>query len=119
MKNGIENNIVTYLKVANSLRPGKSMLLGALLSGVSAAAMAAGSITDLTGLTDIICTISNLISGPYLYGIGIVLITIGGVAVANSESNIAKTFSVVLVGLGIASVAVPIMRDHFGMAVAC
>ena len=56
---------------------------------------------------------------PYLYGIGIVLITIGGVAVANSESNIAKTFSVVLVGLGIASVAVPIMRDHFHMAVAC
>ncbi|SOE97534.1 hypothetical protein SAMN05414139_10666 [Burkholderia sp. D7] len=119
MKSGIKNNIVKCLKFAKSLRPGKSMLLGALLSGVSVAAMAAGSITDLTGLTDIICTISNLISGPYLYGIGIVLITIGGVAVANSESNIAKTFSVVLVGLGIASVAVPIMRDHFGMAVAC
>jgi len=48
-----------------------------------------------------------------------VLITVGGVAVANSESNIAKTFSIVLMGLGIASVAVPIMRDHFGMAVAC
>jgi hypothetical protein len=105
--------------IAKRLRPGKPMLVGALLSVVSMAAMAAGDFSSLTGLTDIICTISNLISGPYLYGIGIVLITLGGVAVANSESNIAKTFSVVLVGLGIASVAVPIMRDHFHMASAC
>ncbi len=106
-------------RMAKKLRPGKPMVVGAILSMVSVAAMAAGDFSTLTGLTDIICTISNLISGPYLYGIGIVLITIGGVAVANSESNIAKTFSVVLVGLGIASVAVPIMRDHFHMATAC
>ncbi len=105
--------------VARKLKPGKPLLVGAPLSVVSAAAMAAGDFSSLTGLTDIICTISNLISGPYLYGIGIVLITIGGVAVANSESNIAKTFSVVLVGLGIASVAVPIMRDHFHLAQVC
>ncbi|CAN7786081.1 TrbC/VirB2 family protein [Caballeronia sp. LjRoot34] len=105
--------------VARKLKPGKPLFVGAALSVVSAAAMAAGDFSSLTGLTDIICTISNLISGPYLYGIGIVLITIGGVAVANSESNIAKTFSVVLVGLGIASVAVPIMRDHFHLAQVC
>ncbi|BDC45361.1 hypothetical protein PTKU15_86580 [Paraburkholderia terrae] len=109
----------TAAAVAKKLRPGKPMIVGALLSVASAAAMAAGDYTSLTGLTDIICTISNLISGPYLYGIGIILIVLGGVAVANSESNIAKTFSVVLIGLGIASVAVPIMRDHFHMAVAC
>ena len=109
----------TAAAVAKKLRPGQPFLLGAALSVVSAAAMAAGDYASLTGLTDIICTISNLISGPYLYGIGIVLIVLGGVAVANSESNIAKTFSVVLIGLGIASVAVPIMRDHFHMAVAC
>ena len=109
----------TGTAIAKTLKPGKPMLVGAILSAFSVAAMAAGSITDLNGLTDIICTISNLISGPYLYGIGIVLITIGGVAVANSESNIAKTFSVVLVGLGIASVAVPIMKDHFGLAQTC
>ncbi|MFM0420526.1 TrbC/VirB2 family protein [Paraburkholderia aromaticivorans] len=109
----------TALAVAKKLRPGRPMVMGVVLSVASAAAMAAGDYSSLTGLTDIICTISNLISGPYLYGIGIVLITLGGVAVANSESNIAKTFSVVLVGLGIASVAVPIMRDHFHMAAAC
>ncbi|WP_180736583.1 TrbC/VirB2 family protein [Paraburkholderia sp. PGU19] len=110
----------TAAAVGKKLRPGKPMIVGALLSVASAAAMAAtGDYSSLTGLTDIICTISNLISGPYLYGIGIILIVIGGVAVANSESNIAKTFSVVLVGLGIASVAVPIMRDHFHMTVAC
>jgi hypothetical protein len=111
--------IGTALAVAKRLRPGKPTVMGVVLSVASAAAMAAGDYTSLTGLTDIICTISNLISGPYLYGIGIVLITLGGVAVANSESNIAKTFSVVLIGLGIASVAVPIMRDHFHMSVAC
>jgi hypothetical protein len=109
----------TAVAVAKRLCPGKPMVMGVVLSVASAAAMAAGDYSSLTGLTDIICTISNLISGPYLYGIGIVLITLGGVAVANSESNIAKTFSVVLIGLGIASVAVPIMRDHFHMAVAC
>ncbi|KND57714.1 hypothetical protein BVER_03537 [Candidatus Burkholderia verschuerenii] len=90
----------TAAMIVRCLRPGKPMLVGALLSMMSVAARAAGDYSSLTGLTDIICTISNLISGPYLYGIGIVLITIGGVAVANSESNIAKTFSVVLVGLG-------------------
>ncbi|SAK73471.1 hypothetical protein AWB80_04105 [Caballeronia pedi] len=106
-------------RVAERLRPGKSMLVGALLSAVSVAAMAAGDFSNLTGLTDIICTISNLISGPYLYGIGIILIVLGGVAIAASESTIAKIFSGVLMGLGFASVAIPIMRDHFHMAVAC
>jgi type IV secretory pathway VirB2 component (pilin) len=105
--------------VAKQRRPGKPMLVGALLSVVSMAAMAAGDYSSLTGLTDIICTISNLISGPYLYGIGIILIVLGGVAVASSESTVAKIFSGVLVGLGFASVAIPIMRDHFHMAVAC
>jgi hypothetical protein len=109
----------TAAAAARKLQPGKPFIVGALLSVASAAAMAAGDYSSLTGLTDIICTVSNLISGPYLYGIGIVLITLGGVAVANSESNIAKVFSIVLFGLGIASVAVPIMRDHFHMAVAC
>ena len=39
--------------VAKRLRPGKSMLVGALLSVVSVAAMAAGDFSNLTGLTDI------------------------------------------------------------------
>ena len=56
----------TAATVAKKLRPGKSMLVGALLSAASAAAMAEGDYSSLTGLTDIICTISNLISGPYL-----------------------------------------------------
>jgi hypothetical protein len=78
-----------------------------------------GSTTDLTGLTNIICTISNVISGPYLYGIGIVLVVLGGVAIASSESTIAKFASGGLMGLGIASVAVPIMQNHFAIAASC
>jgi hypothetical protein len=78
MKSGIKNNVVKCLRIAKSLRPGKSMLLGAMLSGVSMAAMAAGSITDLTGLTDIICTISNLISGPYMTHLRLMTTVRGG-----------------------------------------
>jgi type IV secretory pathway VirB2 component (pilin) len=77
------------------------------------------STTDLTGLTNIVCTISNVISGPYLYGIGIVLVVLGGVAIASAESTIAKFASGALMGLGIASVAVPIMKDHLNIAASC
>ena len=68
----------TATAIAKNLKPGKPMLVGAILSAFSVAAMAAGSITDLTGLTDIICTISNLISGPYMTHLRLMTTVRGG-----------------------------------------
>jgi TrbC/VIRB2 pilin len=116
MKSGFKR----VIRVARTMRPGLPMIVGALLSGISTAALAAtGDFSSLTSVTDIICTISNLISGPYLYGIGIILIVVGAIAIANSEGTLAKFFSIVLMGIGIAAAAIPIMRDHMKITVAC
>ncbi len=43
----------------------------------------------------------------------------GAIAIANSEGTLAKFFSIVLMGIGIAAAAIPIMRDHMKITVAC
>ncbi|WP_429298837.1 TrbC/VirB2 family protein [Paraburkholderia sp. GAS199] len=77
------------------------------------------SLSDLGSATDVICLISAYISGPWLYGIGIVLIIVGAVAIASSESTIGKLISTVLVGLGLASCAVPIVKNHLNISYTC
>ncbi|MFM0386893.1 TrbC/VirB2 family protein [Paraburkholderia dipogonis] len=77
------------------------------------------SMTDLGPATDVICLIQAYISGPWLYGIGIVLIIVGAVAIANSESTIGKIISSVFVGLGLAACAVNIVKNHLGITFAC
>ncbi|MBR7917076.1 conjugal transfer protein TrbC [Burkholderia vietnamiensis] len=95
-----------------------STLIAAALAGAAPAAHAV-DMSSLGAATDVICLISSYISGPWLYGIGIVLIIIGAVAIANSESNIGKMISSVLVGLGIAACALPIVRDHLHVNYTC
>lgn len=77
------------------------------------------SLADLGPATDLICLIQAYISGPWLYGIGIVLIIVGAVAIANSESTIGKILSSVFVGLGLAACAVNIVKNHLGVTFAC
>jgi hypothetical protein len=77
------------------------------------------SLTDLGAATDLICLIQAYISGPWLYGIGIVLIIVGAVAIANSESTIGKIISSVFVGLGLAACAVNIVKNHMGITYTC
>lgn len=74
---------------------------------------------DLGPATDVICLIQGYISGPWLYGIGIVLIIVGAVAIANSESSIGKIISSVFVGLGLAACAVNIVKNHLGITFVC
>jgi hypothetical protein len=75
--------------------------------------------SDLGSATGIVCLISAYISGPWLYAIGVILIIVGAVAIANSESTIGKMVSGVFVGLGLASVAVPIVKNHLGIVYTC
>jgi hypothetical protein len=77
------------------------------------------SLTDLGSATDLICLIQAYISGPWLYGIGIVLIIVGSVAIANSESTIGKVLSSVFVGLGLAACAVNIVKNHMNVTYTC
>ena len=77
------------------------------------------SLSDLGAASDVICLIQAYISGPWLYGIGIVLIIVGAVAIGNSESTIGKIISTVFVGLGLAACAVPIVKNHLHVNYTC
>ena len=108
-----------YFKI-QSVRDAVRVALAMVLASVCATpAFAVGSITDLTSVTEIICTITNVVSGPYLFGIGVVVIIVAAVGVASSESTIMKLISGALVGLGIAAAALPLVKNHLGVAAAC
>ncbi|TDN59033.1 conjugal transfer protein TrbC [Paraburkholderia sp. BL10I2N1] len=96
----------------------RTTLIAAGLAGFTPMASAV-DMTDLGPAADVICLISSYVSGPWLYCIGIVLIIIGAVAIANSESSIGKMISSVLVGLGLAACAIPIVKDHLKINYTC
>src|ERR1700754_3783875 len=89
------------------------------LTGFAPMAFAAADLSDLSGETDIVCLIEGYISGPWLFGIGVVLIILGAVAIANSEGTIGKLLSTFLFGLGLASAAVPIAQNHLHLVNSC
>ncbi|MFL9995295.1 TrbC/VirB2 family protein [Paraburkholderia sediminicola] len=101
-----------------SRRELRSTIVAAALACFAPMASAV-DMSDLGSATDVICLISSYVSGPWLYAIGIVLIIIGAVAIANSESSIGKFISLVLVGLGIASCAIPIVKNHLKINYTC
>ena len=96
----------------------RSTLVAAALASVAPMASAV-DMSDLGSATGIVCLISAYISGPWLYAIGVVLIIVGAVAIANSESSIGKMISSVFVGLGLASVAIPIVKNHLMINYTC
>lgn len=98
----------------------KATLMAVILSVLPVVAMAqSASIADLSGATGIICMITNYVIGPVLYGLGVILIIIGAIAIASSESTISKLVSSVVVGLGLAACAVNIVKNHLGVNYSC
>ena len=98
----------------------RSTLAAAVLAFMAPFASASGTdLSDLSTATDIVCLISTYISGPWLFVIGVVLMIVGAVAIANSESTIGKLISTVFVGLGFASAAVPIVKNHLKLNYVC
>jgi hypothetical protein len=86
------------------------------------APMASATSTDLSDLgpaTDAICLISNYISGPWLFCIGLVVSIVAFIAIANSESTIGKVLGSVFVGIGLAACAIPVLKDHFQISYVC
>ena len=96
----------------------RSTLLAVALASVAPMASAV-DMSDLGSATGIVCLVSAYISGPWLYAIGVVLIIVGAVAIGNSESTIGKMISTVFVGLGLASVAIPIVKNHLMINYTC
>ncbi|MGE8333757.1 hypothetical protein, partial [Pseudomonas laurylsulfatiphila] len=61
--------------------------------------------------TNIICSIQALVSGPILFVIGVVVIILGAIGIANSESTIVKVVMTAIVGIGLAAAAIPIAKN--------
>ncbi|WP_321896736.1 conjugal transfer protein TrbC [Burkholderia cepacia] len=93
--------------------------LVALALTFAAPAARAVDLSDLGSATAFICLIQAYVSGPWLFGIGIVLIIVGAVAISNSESNIGKFVSSVIVGLGLAACAIPIVKNQLKINYSC
>ncbi|MEK7898054.1 TrbC/VirB2 family protein [Burkholderia contaminans] len=93
--------------------------LTALLLTFAAPAAKAVDLGDMGNASDFICLIQAYVSGPWLYGIGIVLIIVGAVMISNSESNFGKFLSTIVVGLGVASCAIPIVKNHLKINYTC
>jgi hypothetical protein len=108
-------NLARFLFSRRQLR---STAIAALLAGFAPFASAV-DMSDLGSATGIVCLISAYVSGPWLYAIGVVLIIVGAVAIANSESNIGKFISSCIIGLGLASVAIPIVKNHLNIVYTC
>lgn len=95
-----------------------STLIALLLTCVAPAAKAV-DLGDLGNAASFICLIQAYVSGPWLFGIGIVMIIVGAVMISNSESNFGKFLSTIVVGLGVASCALPIVKNQLKINYTC
>ncbi|TDA48739.1 conjugal transfer protein TrbC [Burkholderia pyrrocinia] len=91
----------------------------ALALTFAAPAAKAVDLGDLGNATAFICLIQAYVSGPWLYAIGVVLIIVGAVLISNSESNFGKFLSSVVVGLGLASCAIPMVKNQLKINYTC
>ncbi|GJG97762.1 prepilin [Cupriavidus pauculus] len=78
----------------------------------------AADILAFAALGDFICGIATFINTKYLFVAGLILIVLGAIGIANSESSIMKFISVICIGVGIAASAPTIMRA-LNVATAC
>nr|WP_315591810.1 prepilin [uncultured Cupriavidus sp.] len=90
------------------------------LLGLMAVATTAGAaeIAAFAALGDFICGIATFINTKYLFVAGLILIVLGAIGIANSESTIMKFVSVICIGVGLAAAA-PSIMTVLGVAKAC
>ncbi|SDD57118.1 hypothetical protein SAMN05216345_11186 [Cupriavidus sp. YR651] len=94
----------------------KALTLLGLMAVASSAA--AAEIAAFSALGDFICGIATFINTKYLFVAGLILIVLGAVGIANSESTIMKFVSVICIGVGLAAAAPSILRV-LNVAAAC
>jgi hypothetical protein len=96
----------------------RTTIIAAALSAVTPIASAT-DLSDLGAATDVICMFSGWISGPWLFGIGLIILILGFIAIASSESTIAKLLSGCVLGIGLAACALPILKNRFKISYVC
>jgi len=100
-----------------------ALMIGSVMAMVPAAdaqtSSTSGSASYFASVTNLVCGISSTISGPWLYGISIVVIILGAVAIAASDSTIVKMISTVFIGLGIAASATTVVTSGMGISSSC
>lgn len=106
---------VVRAAVARKKAP-KALTMLALMGIASSAA--AAEIAAFSALGDFICGIATFINTKYLFVAGLILIVLGAVGIANSESTIMKFVSVICIGVGLAAAA-PSIMTVLGVAKAC
>ncbi|MBY4898642.1 TrbC/VirB2 family protein [Cupriavidus sp. AU9028] len=95
--------------------PSILVLIGMMTFATSAMAAEAAF---LNNLGEFICGIATFINTKYLFVAGLILIVIGAIGIASSESTIMKFISVVCIGIGLAAAAPSIMKV-LGIASQC
>lgn len=99
-----------------------AIMIGAVMAMVPAADAQTSSSTStsmFSSLTNLVCGISSTISGPWLYAISIIVIIVGAIAIASSESTIVKLVSTVFIGLGIAASAATVVTSGMNVQSSC
>jgi hypothetical protein len=101
-----------------------ALMIGAVMAMVPVAdaqtsTTSSSSTSYFASLTNLVCGISSTISGPWLYAISIVVIILGAIAIASSESSIVKLISTVFIGLGIAASASTVVTSGMGISSSC
>ncbi|ODV43460.1 prepilin [Cupriavidus sp. UYMMa02A] len=102
-------------KTARKYLPSTLILIGMMGVATSAAAADFGF---LGNLGEFICGIATFINTKYLFVAGLILIVLGAIGIANSESTIMKFVSVICIGIGLAAAAPAIMKT-LGVAAQC
>lgn len=96
----------------------RSTLIAAAIAFATPAAHAV-DLSDLGNAASMICLIQAYVSGPVLFCIGIVVIIMAAIMIANSESNIVKFLATVFIGLGVAACAIPIVKNRMHIDYTC
>lgn len=78
--------------------------MSALLYGAEAHA------DEMAGLSNFVCMIANFVKSGYLLAGGVIVIVIGAIAIAQSESTIVKFVSTIGIGIGIAAACIPLLQ---------
>ncbi len=70
---------------------------------------------ELASLSNFVCMIANFVKSGYLLAGGVIVIVIGAIAIAQSESTIVKFVSTIGIGIGIAAACIPLLQK-FGIS---
>ncbi|QET04075.1 prepilin (plasmid) [Cupriavidus pauculus] len=110
-------SLLSNVRASVARKPVQQALAMTGLMAIAGSA-AAAELAALSSLGEFICGIATFINTKYLFVAGLILIVLGAVGIANSESTIMKFVSVICIGVGLAAAA-PSIMTVLGVAKAC